>query len=434
MKWKPYTEYQESKSIWIGNIPCNWKLIRLGYKSKMIVPMRDKPPKFEGAVPWIRIEDFDGKYISDSKSKQYVSQEIVDSMNLKIFPTGTVLCSCSCEMGATAIVQKPLVSNQTFIGIVPGKDLNSDFLYYSMQHYSEYLQYLATGAIQQYLSREDFQQLRLFVPSIEEQQAIAAFLDRETERIDDLMAKKQRQIELLQEKRATLISQVVTRGLNPNVKMKDSGVEWLGDIPEHWEIKRLKYIGRAVLGLTYKPDDIVDENQGTLVLRSSNIQNGNISLHDNVYVKTDVPSKLITRKGDILICSRNGSRALIGKNAKITPKVEGVTFGAFMTVFRSKYFDYLYYILNSQIFEYQSAAFLTSTINQLTIDNLYSFNVPIPPICEQKQIVEHLLSHTTRIDQLMNKINSSIVLLQEYRSALISAAVTGKIDVRQEVN
>jgi type I restriction enzyme, S subunit len=114
-------------------------------------------------------------------------------------------------------------------------------------------------------------------------------------------------------------------------KYKDSGVEWLGQVPEHWEVKRLKYLGEAIIGLTYDPSNVVGVGSGTLVLRSSNVQGGQIVLDDNVYVSSAIPEQLVTKPGDILICSRNGSRALIGKNAKITQEAAGMTFGAFMT-------------------------------------------------------------------------------------------------------
>lgn len=210
----PNVRLKSSGIDWLGEVPEHWDVKMLGFQAQMLVPMRDKPPKFNGDVPWIRIEDFNGKYISDSKSKQRVSAEVINSMNLKIYPIGTVLCSCSCNMGATAIVEKPLVSNQTFIGIVPKKNINSDFLYYLMNANSERLQYLGSGAIQQYLAKEDFQALKLGFPPILEQRAIASFLDSETAKLDALIAHNRDSIEKLREYRTRLISDVVTGKLD----------------------------------------------------------------------------------------------------------------------------------------------------------------------------------------------------------------------------
>jgi type I restriction enzyme S subunit len=207
---EPTVRLKPSGIEWLGDVPEHWEKLRLGYSAKLIVPMRDKPPKFGGNIPWIRIEDFDGKYISDSKSEQRVGDKIIDDLNLKVFPAGTVLCSCSCRMGATAIVTKPLITNQTFIGIIPGAKLTSEFVYYILQVYAEQLQIYATGAIQKYLSREDFHQIHLFVPSIEEQQSINAYLNREVSRVDTIISKIQSEISAISEYRTHIISDLVT--------------------------------------------------------------------------------------------------------------------------------------------------------------------------------------------------------------------------------
>jgi type I restriction enzyme S subunit len=207
---------------------------------------------------------------------------------------------------------------------------------------------------------------------------------------------------------------------------RDSGVEWLGDLPIHWEVKRLRYLGEAIIGLTYGPADVTDESDedGVLVLRSSNVQGGRIVFDDNVYVRSNIPERLLTQAEDILICSRNGSRALIGKNAVIDKNVSGLTFGAFMTLFRGKYNDYLRYVFNSPLFTFQSGSFLTSTINQLTVGNLNSFEIPLPPTEDRSAIVAFLDRETAKIDALVEQQQRLIELLKEKRQAVISRAVT----------
>lgn len=205
---------------------------------------------------------------------------------------------------------------------------------------------------------------------------------------------------------------------------KTTGLGWLTEIPDHWEVKKLKYLGQAIIGLTYSPDDVVDEGEGTLVLRSSNVQNGKLEFLDNVYVRKSIPLYLKVKDGDILICARNGSRALIGKNAKITKDAEGMTFGAFMSIFRSSYNNYLSHVFASALFEYQSGSFLTATINQLTTSNLNSFEIPLPPQTEQDRIVNFLDHETAKIDNLIEKQQQLIELLKEKRQAVISHAVT----------
>ncbi|WP_051962027.1 restriction endonuclease subunit S [Methylobacter sp. BBA5.1] len=205
---------------------------------------------------------------------------------------------------------------------------------------------------------------------------------------------------------------------------KPAHLGWLNQIPTHWGVKRLKYLGEAIIGLTYSPDEVVDEGEGILVLRSSNVQDKKLTFDDNVFVNKKVPQKLIAQKGDILICARNGSRALIGKNAQIDECAVAMTFGAFMSIFRSPYNDYLSKVFNSPLFEYQSGSFLTATINQLTTGNLNSFEVPLPPETERKQIVSFLDHETAKIDVLIEKQQQLIQLLKEKRQAVISHAVT----------
>ncbi len=288
---------------------------------------------------------------------------------------------------------------------------------------------LSQSAAQPGISAEEVSNVLLAVPPLEEQRAISAYLKSETARLDALVAAKQRLIDLLAEKRKAIIATAVTRGLDPKVKLRDSGVPWMGEIPAHWETKRLKYLGQAIIGLTYAPADAVMDGSGVLVLRASNVQERRIVLDDNVFVTTAIPPELMTRRGDILICSRSGSRALIGKCALIDAESEAMTFGAFMTVFRGKYNSYLFHVFNSPLFEYQAGAFGTSTINQLTVETLSNMEVPLPPDGERQAIVEHIARSTAKLDSVRAAIERTIALLTERRSALIAAAVTGRLDV-----
>lgn len=205
---------------------------------------------------------------------------------------------------------------------------------------------------------------------------------------------------------------------------KDSGIEWLGNIPQNWEMKRLKDLGKAIIGLTYSPNDIVNSDEGTLVLRSSNIQNDKPSFLNNVYVNKVIPKKLQTRKGDILICTRNGSRRLIGKNILIDDQTCDVTFGAFMTVLRSNNYRFLSYFFKSILFDFQSGAFMTSTINQLTISTLNVLYTTFPPLDEQTQIANYLDAKTTTIDKKIKLLKQKIKHYKAYRKTLINKTVT----------
>jgi len=280
-----------------------------------------------------------------------------------------------------------------------------------------------------HLTAEQLRIVRFPAPPRAQQRAIADYLDRETGRLDALLVAKERVVGLLVEKRRAIITRAVTRGLDPNAPLRDSGIPWLGAIPAHWELKRLKHVGRAIIGLTFDPADTVTDGSGVLVLRASNVRDQRIVLDDNLYVSMEIPDDLRTREGDILICSRSGSRALIGKNALIDRDSADHSFGAFMTVFRGPHNAFLFYVFNSPLFEYQAGAFSTSTINQLTVETLNGMEIPLPSQSEQEAIVEQLRESLARLDSVAVAIERTIALLKERRAALITAAVTGQIDL-----
>jgi len=207
---------------------------------------------------------------------------------------------------------------------------------------------------------------------------------------------------------------------------KDSSVTWIGHIPSHWGIRRLRHLGIARNGLTYSPEDIVEE--GIKVLRSSNIQNNALNFNDTVFIQMRVPSNLVLKEGDLLICSRNGSRELIGKCALIDKETEGNTYGAFMCVFRSKYNRFIQKVFQGDVFDYYLATFTTATINQLTNSNLYNIQIPFPPDKEQEAIVEYLEHVTQQIDTLLADLQSQAEMLDRYKRELIANVVTSGLD------
>ena len=203
-------EMKDSGVEWIGEIPKEWDILDLVAHTSMLTPMRDRPENLDGPIPWIRIEDFDGKYISSSKASLGVSKETVRSMNLKIYPVGTILFTSSCIMGKCAIVSRELVSNQRFIGIIPDQNTCENFLYYLMLSNSERMNYLATGALQANLSRSSFEHLKVQFPSYQEQKEISDYLDTKCAEIDKLIAKKEQLVKELESYKKSLIYEVVT--------------------------------------------------------------------------------------------------------------------------------------------------------------------------------------------------------------------------------
>lgn len=204
--------------------------------------------------------------------------------------------------------------------------------------------------------------------------------------------------------------------IKPGYKQTDIGV-----IPEEWEVKSLVDIGIALIGLTYNPINVVSDGQ--LVLRSSNIVNGKLKYEDNVFVKMIVPEKAIAHENDILICVRNGSRDLIGKCAKIDKTASGMAFGAFMTVFRTPYHDYVYHQFQSRTIESQIKAHLGATINQITNASLNSFQIPFPPVLAEQQAIAEVLNDA---DAHIDSLEQLIAKKHQIKQGAMQGLLTGK--------
>lgn len=296
---------------------------------------------------------------------------------------------------------------------------------------SEFIRRVDATAYGAKMPRADWEAIReieVHFPPLDQQRAIADFLDRETAQIDAMIEAQQVLVSHLQQRRERTISEAVSFGLD-GAPLVSSGIPWLGDCPAHWEVLPFKQVGRATIGLTYAPEDIVDDPaDGSLVLRAGNIQAGRLDFEDSLYVSTSVPPSKRCRESDLLICSRNGSARLIGKSALIDGPAVGQTWGAFMTVFRSPVNDYLYWIMNSSLFTRQLGLFATSTINQLTTGMLHNMRFALPPRAEQIRIMERITSDVGQVDRVLHEATRTVDLLRKRREALITAAVTGRID------
>mgnify|MGYP000895638092 CR=1 FL=1 len=434
-----YTDYQDSGSDWIGQVPKHWDIGRL--KDFVLANPTFKVPHDMTAddlvefVPMTNVDEtlgvisrFDLTPLSEVASgyRRFCNGDVIFAKITPCMENG----NCAIVSGLSRNIG---FGSTEFLVYRPKRSLNARYLHYFLHNdlFRKNAVPFMKGSAGQKRLPNDYVETHVFpLPPLPEQQAIADYLDAKTAQIDrkiDLLTQKAAKYRQL--KRA-IINAAVTRGLDNSAPMKDSGVEWIGEVPAHWTLQRLKDIGKSVIGLTYAPEDVVeDESQGTLVLRSSNIQNGRLSLDDNVYVRKDISSQRTLRRDDILICSRNGSRALIGKNITIDAQTEGCTFGAFMTVYRSKYSRFISHYFNSMLFESQSGSFGSSTINQLTITTLNSMLVALPPRGEQHAIADYLDTKTVRIDRIIEIIDAQITKLQDLRKSLINAVVTGKLRV-----
>ncbi|EAJ9383334.1 restriction endonuclease subunit S [Campylobacter upsaliensis] len=278
----------------------------------------------------------------------------------------------------------------------------------------------------------EFKKMFLPTPSLQEQKEIAEFLDKKCEKIQNYINKKQKLITLLQEKKQALINEVVTKGLNPNIEFKNSGIEYLGLIPHHWEVVKVKYIATTNIGLVYDPSEIAtNENVGYPVLRANNIQNGKIDYKDVIYVAKKIDDKQLAISGDLLMCVRNGSENLLGKTAKI--ENNNFSFGAFTAIIRSDLNNYLYWIFQTEMLKKSISSFIVSIgIGQISQDDIKNFKIPLPPLQEQKEIAEFLDKKCEKINSAIEKTKKQIELVKEYKNTLINEAVCGRINLQKK--
>jgi type I restriction enzyme S subunit len=284
----------------------------------------------------------------------------------------------------------------------------------------------------QALRFSNFAQVDIPVFPLTEQASIAAFLDRETAKIDALIAEQQRLIELLQEKRQAVISHAVTKGLNPEAPMKDSGVEWLGEVPKHWEIKRIKHTSRMESGHT--PDRKVEAywvncDIPWVSLNDTGFLKDNDYISETAHCINDLgiqnsSARLLPER--VVVFSRD---ATIGRCA-ITTKQMAVSQHFIAWICGDEILaEYLLLRLKSMTHELERLTF-GATLKTIGMPDVKTLVTPVPPINEQEEIVEHLQGETARLEGMSASVQQAVALLQERRSALISAAVTGQIDVR----
>lgn len=429
-------EMKPSGIAWIGNIPADWEIKKIKYIATL-----------KGRIGWqgltsdeytdegaylITGTDFNNGGINWETCVHVPMKRWEEAKDIQI-ENGDLLITKDGTVGKVAIVDgldSPCSLNSGVLRISTINGYDRRFLFWVLQSevfWTWYLNKTAGNSTILHLYQGDFAEFNYAIPPLPEQRAIATFLDDRCGQVDSILADLERQIEILRQYKKALITEAVTKGLDKSVPMKDSGIDWIGEMPKHWEIKRLKFLGTARNGLTYAPEDVVDEDKGVLVLRSSNIQNDVLAFEDNVYVKTKIPHELILQENDLLICSRNGSQALIGKCALIDKKTAGQTYGAFMCVYRSRYNKFIHYALLSDIFSYYLGTFLTSTVNQLTNQNLYNIRIPIPlNLKEQADIVAYLDKKCAKIDELIAEKQKATEIMRKYKKSLIYEYVTGK--------
>ena len=383
----------------IGEIPADWSIVKIKAGVHKVgsgkTPSGGATSYTDEGVLFLRSQNVYDTGLELS-NPTYITPEVDEEMKgTRVFPNDVLLNITGGSIGRCCIFPETLETanvNQHVSIIRVNKNV---FLPEFMHYYwisplgSMAISLYQTGGNREGMSAEAIKNTPIILMPLVEQKLICKVLDAKCAEIDAVLDKTRTSIEEYKKLKQAIITQAVTKGIRGDRPMKDSGIEWIGAIPENWDVRRIKSIGTYRNGLTYAPEDQTDES-GTLVLRSSNVQNGRLDFSNNVFVSCEIPAQLMVQKGDILICSRNGSRELIGKSAIIDSDI-CASFGAFMMVFRCECPRYMYYLLNSNIFSVYLNTFLTTTINQLTGKNFGNMNIVYcPDTVEQDEIVSFL--------------------------------------------
>lgn len=409
--YTPYPTYRDSGIEWLGNIPDHWEVRRLKFAADI-----------QNGCDYKDVESPEGYPVLGSGGVfRFASDYLYDGESVLFGRKGTI--------------DKPLYIKEKFWTVdtmfysVILEGTHGRFLYF----FATTVQFnlLATQTALPSITQSDLGNYRLAFPSYPEQQTIAQFLDHKTQQIDQLIAKKQTLIDKLQEQRIALITHAVTKGLNPDVKMKDSGVEWLGEVPEHWDIQRLKFTSNIVDCKNRTPEYFDDGEY--LVVRTTNVKNQKLVTNGAFYTNEENfiewTRRGIPPEGSILF-TREAPAGEICRVPHNTPLCLGQRMMNFIPS-NKKYTDFLFaFLASANLINFIASESMGSTVTHLRVEQIYNIPVVIPSEIEQIQIVEHLDTETARIDRMLELNQQTIDKLKEYRTALITAAVTGKIDVR----
>ena len=439
---RSYAEYKDSGIGWLGGVPAHWAVGRLKDYGALVAGV-GFPHDYQGTddevFPFYKVGDLsgssDGRYMGESSNT--VSVEVAAELRARVVPRASIIYA---KIGAALLLNRRRVTtmacciDNNMSAYVPSpKSLAAAWAF----HWTSNLDFgslVNPGAVPS-LSEGDQAQLPILVPPMVEQLAIADFLDRETAKIDALVAKKERLIELLQERRAALIFSAVTRGLDPHRAMRESGVEWLGEIPSQWDVKRMKFAAKLRSGHTPSRQNADYWKECTIPW---------FGLADVWQIRAGQAEYVLDTSEKISeVGLANSAATLLPKGTVILSRTASVGFSAILGVDMATTQDfvnwicgkslrpeYLLYVLRAMEQEFRRLT-MGSTHQTIYMPDVGSFVTPVPSLVEQDQIVGYIRRERADIEALIRKAVEAIEYVKEYRSALVSAVVTGKVDVRE---
>ncbi|WP_075175527.1 restriction endonuclease subunit S [Acinetobacter indicus] len=433
-KYQKYAKYKDSGVEWLENVPREWDIIKIKHLSTVKRGASPRPiddPKYfddNGEYAWVRIADVSASDMYLLNTTQTMS-DLGSSLSVKLEPNQLFL-SIAGTVGKPCINKIKACIHDGFV-YFPELKIPNKYLFYVFAGEQAY-KGLGKMGTQLNLNTDTVGDIKVALPKSQSDiYKIIEFLDHETTKIDHLIEKQQQLIELLKEKRQAVISHAVTKGLDPNVPMKDSGVEWLGKVPEHWNMAPVRrYLVEHRQGY-YTTESYVDE--GLKLLRITDLRDlGEINISNCPMVnESDTTHLFKLQKGDVVFARTGGA----GSFGVITEDYENLIYASYLIRFRfmNKIFepDYLRFLFQSDSFQLSVKQNIHGGVNQnIHAEDIKNTVICAPSLSEQKEIIEYLENQCLLFENLIYKASYSVKLMQERRTALISSTVTGKIDVR----
>jgi type I restriction enzyme, S subunit len=438
MSFPRYPSYKDSGVGWLGEVPAHWFLGRAKHICSFFTgwtPPTGNSASYIGDNAWANISDLGPKWLQDTAKT--ISDEAVRDSDIQVSKQGSLLFSFKLSIGQVSFAGRDLYTNEAIATFPPSERLWLPYAYYALplflvKNASENIY----GA--KLLNQELMRAAPVVVPDLEEQKAIAIFLDHETAKIDTLVAEQERLIELLKEKRQAVISHAVTKGLDPSVPMKDSGVEWLGEVPAHWRVKQLRHVARIVRGASPRPagdprffsSDESDDGNVPWVTVAEITKDDSLYLSDVAEFLTPLGAEASQRfESGTVIFSNSGATLGVPKILALDCCAnDGVV--AFRNLDQQVLREFLYFFLSTTTERLRTEMKQGGGQPNLNTDIVKCIGFAVPSLEEQGTIVKAIKRETERFNELINEARHGVDLLQERRTALISAAVTGQIDVR----
>lgn len=452
---KKYLKYKKSGIEWVGEIPVDWKIKQLKHLAEVMPSNVDKKSQEDEQKIFLcnYVDVYKNNFITSDLNfmEATASDSQIEKFTLQ---KGDVIATKDSEDSNDIAI--PALVKEDFKNVVCGyhltlmrcnkKDLIGDYLYWLIysKNYNHYFSLEANGVTRYGIGTYSFKNVNIVFPKIEEQRQIANYLNYKTNQIETLITNKKELIALLYEERIATINHAVTKGINPKTKLKPSGIDWLGNVPESWEVKKLKYLLRTTKGFAFKSDLFIEK--GIPVVKASDIKNKSIRAETTHYISESIAQNYESVKlsmGDILITTVGSTpdviNSAVGQIGKVPKSFEGALLNQNTVRLeisdKSKLIsDYLFFLIQNDNYRSHLNLHAHGTANQasLKLVDILNYTIALPSLIEQKEIIKYVDKEQNRIDTIIIKTEQEIELMKEYKTALISEVVTGKVDVRDE--